>query len=455
MSGMRFEWLKSLFGRRAEALDGGVTERAFGVRPALSRPMEEGLALWYSLYVNDPPWGREDERLKPSGLPAAMGRELTRNALAEFELSVSGGARAEYIGEVLKRARPGFARAMELGLCLGGAALRPCLEREQLYVDVCGATAFTPTAFDGNGRAVGGVFRETAVVDGQSYTRLECHGFEPDGDYVIRSKAYRGQPGGQEVPLSAVHRWAELAPEVRIEDLEGPLFAYFKNPGGNDIDPGSPVGASIYGAAPTVELLREAEEQWYLLRWEYRSGKRKIYSDGSALDAGQFEDELFLRGRFTADGDLFETFSPAFRDEALYKGFQDILRRLEYAVGLSYGSLSDPQTVEKTATEVLAARSRQRTTVKAIQESFQGALEDLAYALDAFASLYGLAPEGDYALNFSWGDGVLDDPDTLRQDKALMLQEIAAGITSPWEYRVAFKGESEETAKAMLAGEAN
>ncbi len=447
-----FEHLKNLFGRsRARLPDEAPAERAFGVQSCLSRPMREGIALWYSLYVNDPPWRQEDPRLSPSGLPGAIGRELTRNALAEFALSVSGGARAEYLNGVLRRARSGFPRAMELGLCLGGTALRPCLDRGQLCVDVCGANAFTPTDFDGDGRAVGGIFREETVWQRQRYTRLEAHGFAPDGSYVIRSRAYRGEPGGQELPLSAVPRWAELEPEVRIQGLQGPLFAYFKNPGANDLDPGSPVGASIYGAAPTVELLREAEEQWYLLRWEYRSGKRKIYSDGEALRPEQFDDELFMRGRFTADGSLFETFSPAFRDGALYKGFQDILRRLEYAVGLSYGSLSDPQSVEKTATEILAAKSRQRTTVKAIQESFQAALEGLIYALDAFASLYRLAPEGDYELNFSWGDGVLDDPETVRQDKALMLQEIAAGITSPWEYRVAFKGENEETAKARLA----
>ena len=45
---------------------------------------------------------------------------------------------------------------------------------------------------------------------------------------------------------------------------------------------------------------------------------------------------------------------------------------------------------------------------------------------------------------------LLDDPDTVRQDKAMMVQEISAGITNPWEYRVAFKKESEEGAKAML-----
>lgn len=70
--------------------------------------------------------------------------------------------------------------------------------------------------------------------------------------------------------------------------------------------------------------------------------------------------------------------------------------------------------------------------------------------MNAYCDLYGLAPAGEYEVTYNWGDGVLDDPDTVRQDKAMMLQEIAAGVSNLWEYRVAFKKETEDTAKAML-----
>lgn len=436
---------------RPRLLEDGLAERAFGMKSAVSPAMRQGLELWYALYVNDPPWRRGDARLKPSGLPGAIGRELARAVLAEFHMQLEGGERAAYLNRELAPALRELNRAVELGLCLGSAALRPCLEEGRLTVDICPAGSFSPLAFDGSGRPTAGVFRETAERDGERYTRLEYQGFEygPEGErvYVIRNRAYTGD-GGRELPLSCLPRWAGLEPEVRIEQLERPLFAVFKNPAANHIDPASPLGVSVYGGEPTVELLRQAEEQWYLLRWEYLSGKRKIYSDGAVPDPRQFDDELFIRGRFTADGNLFETFSPELRDEALYRGYQRILQRIEYNVGLSFGTISDPQSVEKTATEILAAKNRQRLTVRAIQNRLEATLEDLVYAMDALCDLYGLAPVGDYSLSLNWGDGVLDDPETVRQDKALDLQELAAGVLSPWEYRVKWYKETPEKAKA-------
>ena len=450
-----FDWARSLYSRlRPRPTEDAAVERAFGVTPAASKAMKEGAALWYDLYINDPPWRGEDPRLKPSGLPGAIGRELARNALAEFSVAVSGGERAEYLNRLMQEAANGFGKQLELGLCLGGIAFRPYLERGRLCIDMSHAGAFTPIDFDGGGRAIAGVFKETASHNGQTYTRLEYHGFEPleDGEvYVIRSKAYRGEAGGQEVRLGSVPKWAGIAPEVRIENLERPLFAYFKNPSSNDIDPESPMGVSVYGGEANLELLRQAEEQWYWLRWEFKSGKRKIYSDGSAVSPSQFDDELFTRGKFTADGNLFETFSPEFRQEALYQGFQWILQRLEYNVGLSFGTISDPQSVERTATEILAAKNRQRITVKAIQKAFEDTLDELLYALDVYGTLYELAPEGEYEVIYSWVDGVLDDPETVRQDKALDLQEVEAGIRTPWEYRVKWYRERPEEAKEKLS----
>lgn len=457
-----FDKIRGFYSKiKAKPLDEAAVERAFGVTPAASRAMKKGINLWYDLYTNNPPWRGDDPRLKPSGLPGAIGRELARNALAEFNVSISGGERAEYLNEQLQTAASAFGKDLELGLCLGGIALRPYMERGQLFVDANSATAFSPIEFDGNGQAVAGVFKETSTVNKQAYTRLEYHGFEytEDGSsvYVIRNKAYKGDGGaGQEVSLDTVPKWADLQPEMRIENLQRPLFAYFKNPSSNDIDPDSQLGVSVYGGEPNVELLRQAEEQWYWLRWEFKSGKRKIYSDGGALNASQFDDELFMRGKFTADGNLFDTFSPEFRQDALYKGFQWILQRLEYNVGLSFGTISDPQSVERTATEILAAKNRQRITVKAIQNAFEAALDTLIYALDVYATLYrdqlGAPPAGEYEVTYNWGDGVLDDPETIRKDKAMDMQEVEAGIMQPYEYRMKWKKEDEATARAMLPG---
>ena len=72
--------------------------------------------------------------------------------------------------------------------------------------------------------------------------------------------------------------------------------------------------------------------------------------------------------------------------------------------------------------------------------------------MDAFCDIYQLVPRGQYEVTFTHGDSILDDPDAIRQDKALDLQEVNAGIMADWEYRAKWYGETEEEAKANLPG---
>lgn len=441
--------------RTAKPLDDGTVERAFNVVPAVSRAMKQGIELWYALYMNEPPW--ETDCVKPLGIARGIGRELARFTLAEFNVSVSGGPRAEFINDTLQRAAYDFDRTLELGLCLGGVAIRPYVERGQLFLDVCGATAFSPTDFDGNGNATGGVFRETITYNKEKYTRLEYHGFEYGEDgtsvYVVRNKAYKGDTGGgTEIQLNTVPKWADILPEQRIENLEKPLFAYFKNPTSNTIDPSSQVGISVYGTKSTIELLQQADEQWELIRWEFKSGERKVFAEGEAVKAGQFADRLFERGNFTPDGDLFQVFDPAFRDDSLYRGLQYILRLIEDEVGLARFTFSDSEYAAnpKTATEIVNAKEKQRKTVKSIQSSFQNTLDGVIYAINAYCDLWNFAPAGEYETAYQWGDGVLNDPDTLRQDMAMDIQRVSAGLMKDVNFVMKWDKVDEETAKAML-----
>lgn len=126
------------------------------------------------------------------------------------------------------------------------------------------------------------------------------------------------------------------------------------------------------------------------------------------------------------------------------------MQRIEFNVGLAYGTLSDPQTVERTATEILAAKNRQFATEKLIMTAFESTLNDLLYAMNAWCDLAGLAPAGEYTAEYNWGDGVLDDPDTRHSEMAIDMQQVSAGLMNPYEYRMKWFGEDEETAKAML-----
>ena len=50
---------------------------------------------------------------------------------------------------------------------------------------------------------------------------------------------------GKEINLSEVPEWKDIEKEVRIENVEKPLFAYYKPPTANNVDAKSPLGISV------------------------------------------------------------------------------------------------------------------------------------------------------------------------------------------------------------------
>lgn len=431
-----------------------AVQRAFDISPAVSQTMEQNINLWYSMWINQPPWATS--QVTPLGLPSAICRELARPVLVEFNASITGSKRADFLNNCFQEAKEGFLRSLEIGLALGGVAFKPYLYGDRLLVDATSAAAFQPTKFDAAGVCIGGVFRDKAVMAGDKiYVRLEYHNLEGT-TYTIRNRAFQSDVNnviGSEVNLAVVPEWAEIQPETTIENVAGPLFSYFKTPIANTMDTESQVGASIYSGS-AVDLIRQADEHWDVLCWEYKSGERKIFVEDTNANIEQYsKDRLFAFGPFQTSGaDFFKEFSPEFRDEPLYRGLQNTLKQIEFQVGISYGTISDPQSVEKTATEIRSSKQRMYVTVDSIQKSLQRAFDGLIYAMDIYTSLYGLAPEGAYETSYEWGDSILNDEDTKNAEYAKDLQAVSAGIMNAWEFRVKWFHEDEETAKAMLPG---
>ena len=401
--------------------------------------------------VNTPPWQNCD--VKAVGLPAAICREVARPTLVEFTANITGSKRADYLNENFQTAKENFNRALELGLALGGVALKPYIYGDKMLVDVTGAAGFQPTKFDPSGHCIGGVFKDKPVkVNGTYYVRLESH--ELNGTtYTIKNKAYYSDSAGSvgaDAQLTTIPEWADIEPEVAIENVDGPLFAYFKPPIANTADSNSMCGMSIYGDAATVELIKQADEQWECLRWEYKSSERKVLMDGTSSTADMFNKRLFEIGPFSPNGDFFQHIEPQIRDDAIYRGFQNILRRVEFNIGLSYGDISDPQTIEKTATEIRSSKQRKYVLVSSIQAALAHTFDSLIYAMDVYASLYGLAPAGDYEATYDWGDSILDDQETKDKEFSRDLQLTSAGVMNPWELRAKYFNEDEDTAKAAL-----
>ena len=411
--------------------------------------MSQAISKWNALYEN-----KIGE--KSLNLAAGICSELARLVTVEFSSEISGTSRAEYLNRQYQRVLRKARVFVEYACAQGGVILKPYPQNGELNVGVVLAESFCPTEFSSDGDIRGGIFFETFSKDGYYYTRLEEHKLL-NGKCIIRNSAFKSKfknVPGKEIRLSDVDRWQDLEPYCVIENVKGPLFVYFKMPAANTVDKNSPLGVSAFSRA--VDLIKDANEQYKNLLWEYESGKRALYLDECAIrrdedNNPEIPDRRLYKMLSTGDDTLFEDWSPVIRDSEYLKGLDRILRSIEFNCGLAYGTLSDLQSTDKTAEEIRASKQRSYATVCDIQNSLKKALCELIEVLDIYCDIYDFAPRGKYTVSFDFDDSIICDRTKEFSERMELLEK---GVIAPWEMRVWYFNEQAEAAKSRI-GEIN
>ena len=425
----------------------------------VSSEMESAISRWAMEYEGTPPWIAKDS--KTLGLAAAIAAEIARMVTMEFDVSLTGSERADWIMQQLKKdLLPTLQTNVELAAALGGLVLRPFITGDgRVVIDALQGDCFYPLAFDSSRRMTAVVFTDQIVRGKKIYTRLEQHEFKNNAYRILNRCFESGHTDslGKEISLETVPEWEGIAPETVLTNIDRPLFAYLRMPFANRVDRHSPLGVSCFAAAE--RLLQDADEQYGRYIWEFEGGELAIHVADDVLykntENGRTElakgRERLYRGLNIGvqNENFFETFAPSLRDESIKRGFNSILQRIEFSCGLAYGTLSDPSVVEKTAEEIRASKQRSYSTVSGIQHAVQAALEDLVYAIDQLATFYHVKDSGAgaYELAVDWGDSIANDPQLRKQN---FLSLVMAGKFPMQRYLVEFEGYSEDDARAAV-----
>lgn len=413
-----------------------------GIENCLSDSMAAALAEWEMLY-------RDRDGLS---LAAAIASETARLVTAEFKSEMSGSRRAEFLSRGYSAVIKDIRGITELACATGGVILKPYVADGEIKVSVIRAENFIPTEFDASGRIIGAAFLDRYFDGKKVYTRLEKHAFSA-GKYVIKNLAFvsdSAQQLGKRIELCEIDAWSGLEAETVICGVSGPLFSYFKMPMANCIDISSPMGISVFARAG--KLIRDADNQYARLIWEFESGERALYVDEAAVrrDANGnavIPDKRLYRLLNSGDDTLFADWSPQIRDESIINGLNEILRRVEFNSGLAYGTLSDVMNVDRTAEEIRVSKQRSYAHVCEIQNSLKAALTYLAEVMDNVCDLYALAPEGEVSVSVEFDDSVVADKRAEFDERMALLN---AGIINPYEMRMWYLGEEEQTARNRI-----
>ena len=428
----------------------------YNVDTIVTDVMSEKIELWGQIYTNKSPWLTSE--IKSLNLGAAVSSEMARLVTIEMESLIEGSPRAEYLQQEYDRVLDIVRQKVELGLAKGGIVLKPYVNDDEVLIDYVQAESFFPITISNNGVVTEAVFVDRLKKGDQLYyNKLEYHKFDKSNEYIY-SQLFKSSSAnilGTKVPLQSLPEYEQIVDEITFTGLEKPLFAYFKNPMSNTIEPGNPMGQSVFEKA--TEQIEEADKQWSRFLWENESAERALDVDSGAFrkdpTTGYWEiphgkERLFRRLESIDSTPIYHDWSPDIRNEDLLNGLDAILRKIEFNCGLAYGTISDPQSIDKTATEVKQARQRSWSTIRDIQKQLKQTLKHTVYVMDYLTTIYNLAPSGKYEISFVWDDSIITDKDS---EKLQDQMDVTAGLMAKYEYRMKWYGETEDIAKQMVA----
>ena len=434
--------------------------KVFGVELIASSDMNNALKRWDEISTGKPPWKNSGDEIDTINMAKHISDYRAKLTVLDIGIAISGSPRGDYLQELandlLKRLPDKIAEADRMGGVVikwnGGTW------------DFVLPGNFGITAKDDNGEIVGAIFASHTSQGGAHYTRLEYHRFEGTDEhgkvYKVTNKAFKNQLNGEgkynlgkPVKLQDVSAWAHMTDEISISKLEKPLFAFYRIPGANTVDSSSPLGLSVFAnAIPELKAIDIAVSR---KNTEVEDSKHMTFVGQTvvqnAVNKG-IELPRFVvgMGMGISDGEVsaIHEHVPTMLTDQRIKDINFNLSLAGVKCGFSEGVfVMDGQSGVITATQVESDDRDTIQTIKADRDALKDALAQAFYGADALATLYGLAPLGEYEINFNFGDITYN----YEEDKAAWRSYAMQGWVPKWLYLVKFEGMSEEEAKAITA----
>ncbi|WP_318766593.1 phage portal protein [Lactiplantibacillus carotarum] len=292
-----------------------------------------------------------------------------------------------------------FEEALEKGVALGGFAMRPYVDGNQIKIAWVRADQFYPLQSNTNEVSEAAIASRTQRTEGNQtkyYTLLEFHQWQADGNYQITNELYKSDSPdvvGNQVPLVSLPVYKGLEPVVTVSGFQRPLFAYFKTPGANNLNIESPLGLGVVDNAKHIlDDINDTHDQFV---WEIRLGQKHIAVQPSML---RFDDE---RHKPTFDSDQ-NVYVGVLSDDNTSLGIKDMttpirtvqykdaidhfIKEFEVQIGLSSGTFSYSDDGVKTATEVVSDNSMTYQTRSSYLTMVEKAIDELCMSIFELAN---------------------------------------------------------------------
>lgn len=448
-------------------------EQDFRTEVIESPVMEAMIQKCANIYRGTPYWVDEDDRIKTINFAKSVCSETARLATLAIGIQIDGSARATWLQEQIDKIYFQIRCWVEYGCAYGTVFIKPNGE---------GLDVFTPLDVlltDCDNQEVRGIIFKDQYAEGDKYyTRFEYHRFVDsvvDGvkvsPYYISNRTYVSSSSdsiGNPIEMNKT-KWAGLLEDTppimkaNNESLDGPMFGVFRTPQANNVDLNTVLGLPIFAEA--IEELKDLDIAYSRNAGEIFDSQKIVLADDrllmssgtpvSAMSPQGMENRRnemnlphFVKNVFGQDEkEFYQEINPQLNTDTRIIGINALLSQLGYKIGFSNGYfVFNESSGIQTATGVEAEQQRTVQFIKDVRDKLESCLDEVIYALNVYADLYGLAPVGAYEVNYDFGDILY----VRENDRARWWQYVTTGKVPAWLYFVKFEGMTEEDAKAMV-----
>ncbi|OUO62066.1 hypothetical protein B5F74_02315 [Collinsella sp. An271] len=232
-----------------------------------------------------------------------------------------------------------------------------------------------------------------------------------------------------------------------------PTFALIKPAIDNTRVDMSPYGQSVF--ADAIDAVQAVDLCYDAMVSEIDNGKMRVFLSDMLFDVDQADGRRvaipFGKGDCTvfrkvkSVEDVIREFAPALRTDAQQKALRCALQVLGDLTGLGVDYFDiDEKGRLKTATEVSSDQSALMRTIRRHEHGLGDAIAQICRAVLAVKRRLGEALPDEGEVRVVFDDSIVQDT---AAEKKQDMAEVAAGLMQPWEYRMRWYGEDEETAR--------
>lgn len=453
-------WIKAVWSKLFKK----EIEERFNADILLSSEMENYIDKFYRVTSGHPDWEDVEDDIRSINFAGFIGDVTAGLVTLEGEIKMPDTPRGKYLQKHADYIMQVLQDKVSEGISNAGIMFK----YNGKNVDYVEPGDFAPTEKDSNGNILGCVFQSQTTQDKYKYTRLEWHRFEnvttQDGQekqiYRITNYAYKstGSMGiGKPCSLSEVEEWANIQEDTMFENIEKPLFAYFKNPMPNRLDRTSPLGVPIWHNC-MVEL-EDLDVAWSRKGGEVKDSKHITFLPESVIryaDMHNIKLPRFVRGMQMGAGDgenqIHEHVSTLLTEQRK-EDINTTLSMISMKCGFSQGMfVFDEKTGMITATQVEADDQETIRTIKNIRKALQSCIENLFYSLNVMADIYTNLPAEDWeTIKKEMNISFLDITYNAEEDKMFAYQLSQNGYMPKWQFLSEYCKRTKKEAKEMVA----